>query len=98
MLGTFGPRFFPRYSCSIPARLAPLGGDLLEADMDKQPTRSRRVPYWLLIIPFIALLIPYFYNFMQPSIGGVPFFYWYQIAWVFITAALTWFIFAREEA
>ncbi|HVB61872.1 MAG TPA: DUF3311 domain-containing protein, partial [Ktedonobacteraceae bacterium] len=32
----------------------------------------------LLILPFIALLWPPFYNFTQPSFIGIPFFYWFQ--------------------
>ena len=36
----------------------------------------------LLLVPLIAVLVPPFYNFASPSIGGMPFFYWYQLAWV----------------
>jgi hypothetical protein len=28
------------------------------------------------------------YNSIEPSLGGVPFFYWYQLLWVFISAIL----------
>ncbi len=50
---------------------------------------SRR--YWLLLllIPFVALLWPAFYSSVEPGFAGFPFFYWYQLLWVFITAALT---------
>ena len=43
----------------------------------------------LLILPFIALLWPPFYNFTQPSFIGIPFFYWFQLLWIIITAIIT---------
>lgn len=48
--------------------------------------------YLLFVIPFVALLYP-FYLKSEPSLGGFPFFYWYQFAWLFITAGLTWFVY-----
>jgi Protein of unknown function (DUF3311) len=45
---------------------------------------------WLLVLPFIGLLWVPFYNFREPSFFGFPFFYWYQLAWVPVTAFLTW--------
>ncbi len=45
---------------------------------------------WLLIIPYIGLLWVPFYNFHGPVLFGFPFFYWYQLAWVPVTAFLTW--------
>jgi len=57
------------------------------------PTRSSRSNRsWLLILlilPFIVLLYPPFYNFRQPEFIGVPFFYWFQLLWVLITAIIT---------
>lgn len=51
---------------------------------------TRRAALWLLIIPYIGLLWVPFYNFHDPVVFGFPFFYWYQLAWVPITAFLTW--------
>ena len=45
---------------------------------------------WLLVIPYIGLLWVPFYNSHDPVLFGFPFFYWYQLAWVPITAFLTW--------
>ncbi len=57
------------------------------------PTRSSRSNRsWLLILlilPFIVLLYPPFYNFRQPEFIGMPFFYWFQLLWVLITAIIT---------
>ena len=47
--------------------------------------------YWprlLLLIQFFAVLWVPFYNRLEPSLGGVPFFYWYQLAWILIGAVL----------
>ena len=51
--------------------------------------RNRRAFLLLLIIPFIALLWPPFYNFIDPELFGIPFFYWFQLMWVIITAIIT---------
>ena len=42
----------------------------------------------LTIIPFIALLDVPAYARSSPSLGGLPFYYWYQIMWLFLAAAL----------
>ena len=51
--------------------------------------RNRRWLRLLLVIPFIALLFPPFYNFREPEFIGIPFFYWYQLLWIIITAIIT---------
>ncbi len=53
---------------------------------------QRRRASWaliLLIVPFIVLLWPPFYNYNQPEFIGIPFFYWFQLLWIIITAILT---------
>ena len=52
---------------------------------------------WLLVLPFIALLWVPSYNSVEPSLGGVPFFYWYQFLWLFITSGLIIFLYYRAE-
>ncbi|QXJ22411.1 DUF3311 domain-containing protein [Actinomadura graeca] len=42
----------------------------------------------LLLLPPIGLLVPAFYDRRSPELFSVPFFYWYQLAWVPITVAL----------
>ncbi len=59
--------------------------------MAKHPTRSggsSRLWNLLLLIPFTALLWVPFYNFVEPALWGIPFFYWYQFLWVILTSAL----------
>jgi len=54
--------------------------------------------YLLFVIQFVAVLWPPFYNSVEPSWVGMPFFYWYQLLWVIIGAILTAIVyFATEE-
>lgn len=48
---------------------------------------------FLLVLPFIGLLWLPFYNQALPSFMGFPFFYWYQLLWVPVTALLIWFVY-----
>ncbi|HEV3090190.1 MAG TPA: DUF3311 domain-containing protein [Candidatus Cybelea sp.] len=48
----------------------------------------RRACYALLVLPFAGTLIPAFYNHAGPPLFGIPFFYWYQLAWIPATAGL----------
>jgi hypothetical protein len=43
----------------------------------------------LLAIPVLALLIVPIYAKRGPELLGFPFFYWYQLMWVFLCAAFT---------
>lgn len=49
---------------------------------------KNRAWYALLVLPFIGTLFPPLYNRLEPSLFGLPFFYWYQLAWVVVTSAL----------
>ncbi|WP_393971984.1 DUF3311 domain-containing protein [Oxyplasma meridianum] len=42
----------------------------------------------LTLLPFVGLLIVPSYSKTYPEIGGLPFFYWYQILWLFLAAIL----------
>jgi hypothetical protein len=50
----------------------------------------------LLILPFIALCWPPFYNMTAPDFVGIPFFYWYQLLWIVITAIITAIVYFVE--
>ena len=43
----------------------------------------------LLVVPFIGTLWVPFYDSLDPRIGGVPYFYWYQFLWIGIGAVIT---------
>ncbi|MFD7712342.1 DUF3311 domain-containing protein [Streptomyces sp. NPDC059785] len=58
---------------------------------DKPPvvTPVRVVIALCLIAPFVAMLWVGSYAKVDPTFIGIPFFYWYQMAWVLISTALT---------
>lgn len=43
----------------------------------------------LVIVPLVAMLWVPSYNKKDPTLFGFPFFYWYQLLWVFITGVMT---------
>ena len=69
----------------------PTKGDC--AMVTRPAQKNRRWFLLLLIIPFIALLWPPFYNFRDPALFGIPFFYWYQMLWIIITSVITAFVY-----
>lgn len=42
-----------------------------------------------LVAPFVAMLWVSSYAKIDPTLIGIPFFYWYQMLWVLISTALT---------
>ena len=54
----------------------------------------------LIAIAIIMPLIVPLYAFAEPSLWGIPFFYWYQLLWVFIASgllALAYLIMRKED-
>ena len=47
---------------------------------DVAPQRSDRSPWnWLLLVAIVVPLIVPFYNRVEPTLFGWPFFYWFQL-------------------
>ena len=58
------------------------------ADRKMSPAK-RAVWYVILFIPFfVAIWVPLF-NRIEPSIYGIPFFYWFQFILIVVAAAVT---------
>ena len=53
---------------------------------------------WLLILPWIGVVWVPFYNKIEPVLLGFPFFYWYQLLWVLISAVITAFVYVKTKA
>jgi Protein of unknown function (DUF3311) len=53
--------------------------------------------YLLLLVQFVAVLWPPFYNRAEPYWAGMPFFYWYQLVWVVIGAAFTAVVYFKTK-
>ena len=60
-----------------------------------RPARSGRGWYWLLLVPFAALLYPPLYAHADPHIWGIPFFYWYQVVWLVLTTGICVLVYRR---
>jgi hypothetical protein len=61
------------------------------------PSNSNKRWLWLLLIPFVAMLWVPWYNSVEPQLAGFPFFYWYQLLWVLISAVLTAFVYFKTK-
>jgi hypothetical protein len=59
------------------------------------PSRRTHSRWWyaLLAVPFVGLLVPPLDPREDPTVIGLPFFYWYQFLWVPVAAALTWVVY-----
>jgi len=53
--------------------------------------KRRGWSWWYLLfgIQFAVALWPPFYNKFEPTLFGIPFFYWFQLLWVLVSALLT---------
>jgi hypothetical protein len=66
------------------------------ANVPRSRTPSRHW-LWLLVIPWIAMVWVPSYNQDQPRLWGFPFFYWYQLLWVVISAVVTGFVYFKTR-
>ena len=62
------------------------------------PRRSwrRYAARLLLVIPFVMALWVPSYNRIEPTLADIPFFYWYQLAWVLIGAVIVLAVYLIE--
>ena len=59
-------------------------------------TRTSRVRL-LLIVPVGAALWVPFFNRIEPALFGIPFFYWYQLAWILLAAVVVGIVYLAEH-
>ena len=67
--------------------------------MSRNPQKAgwkRHWPRLLFLIPFVAMLWVPFYNRLEPELGGIPFFYWYQLLWIFVGAAIVTLVYLLD--
>jgi Protein of unknown function (DUF3311) len=55
----------------------------------RSPARWGVVTVLLVVAIFGTLWVPIYARYL-PKLGNFPFFYWYQLIWVPVTAALCW--------
>jgi hypothetical protein len=53
--------------------------------------------YWLLALPLVLTLIPVLYNRRTPTLIGIPFFYWFQMAMIAVSVACTLVVYRRTR-
>jgi hypothetical protein len=59
--------------------------------------RGSRPWLWLLVIPWIAMIWVPSYNKVDPRLWGFPFFYWYQLLWVLVSAVITALVYVKTR-
>ncbi|WP_406202961.1 DUF3311 domain-containing protein [Kitasatospora sp. NBC_01560] len=63
-------------------------------------TPERVLAALALLVPIVAMLWVSSYDKTAPDVGGVPFFYWYQLLWVPVSAVFTvaaYLLITRDE-
>jgi hypothetical protein len=91
----------PRHKASTPNTppAADVPGDERTAARPARTGRLNMRPVnLLLLIPLIGTLPPMFYNSVSPSIGGMPFFYWYQLLWIPISVTVTYVVYRATRS
>ena len=69
------------------------------ADATARARRSDHHPInWLLLLPLALTLFPPIYNSIDPSIADIPFFYWYQMAAIVVSVAVTLLVYRKTRA
>jgi hypothetical protein len=58
--------------------------------------RWRYLPRLLLAIPGVVPLCVPLYNRIEPAAAGIPFFYWFQLAWILVSALCVFVVHALE--
>jgi hypothetical protein len=53
--------------------------------------------HWLLLVPLVVVLIPQVYNKARPTLFGIPFFYWYQLAVIAVGVTCTLVVYRKTR-
>jgi hypothetical protein len=76
----------------------PAEGSARRADGRRMPVNERNKGwYWLFVLPFFGVFLPWIYNPNDPEFIGIPFFYWYQMLWVPLTVILTIVVYIKTK-
>lgn len=66
--------------------------------LEKRTRRQAKTGWYvLLLLQFVLALCVPFYNKVEPLLAGIPFFYWYQLLIVLVSAALTAIVYFATE-
>jgi hypothetical protein len=64
---------------------------------DADANRTAKRWLWLLVLPWIAMVWVPSYNKIDPQLWDFPFFYWYQLLWVLISAVITAVVYFKTK-
>ena len=53
-----------------------------------QQKSRKRLWHWLLLVPCLAVVYVPSFNRLEPSWFDIPFFYWYQLLWIPLSAVV----------
>jgi hypothetical protein len=67
--------------------------------MKGEETRRGGWSWWylLFVLQFAVALWPPLYNRAEPYLVGIPFFYWFQMLWVIVSAVLTALVYVATD-
>jgi hypothetical protein len=91
------PRLDPRHDAwQVPHQHGPIPGEQQRIPPGRAtpplPSRPGRLDrsrwHWLLFLPIVVPLLPPLYNRVEPTLGGVPFFYWGQLSFALLASAI----------
>jgi hypothetical protein len=72
--------------------------DGLHAPSTARAERSDHSPInWLLLLPLVVTLFPPIYNSIDPTLFDFPFFYWYQLAAILFSVAVTLVVYTKTR-
>jgi uncharacterized membrane protein len=70
----------------------------LTAEARARAERHDRSPWnWLLLVPLVVVLIPPFFNSIDPKLFDWPFFYWYQMAAIILSVLVTLAVYQKTR-
>ena len=57
----------------------------------KGAQKKNKASWWylLFVVQVAVILWPPLYNKVEPTLIGLPFFYWFQLLWVIVSAVFT---------
>lgn len=61
------------------------------------PNDIRFSPWNLLLLLPLLMLVTLWYNSDSPRLFGLPFFYWFQLAFVFVGVGCVWIVYAMTR-
>ena len=67
--------------------------DELEELEASGPRQRRAWALWLFLLPLASVIVPPLYNHIHPTVFGMPFFVWYQLAAVIFGAVVSGLIY-----